>query len=84
MGWKQTRGFDGPILVEQWERADGNWRVGSNRLSREKANPYYVQERLASGRSVRSPLFPRRFNTPEAAMAAVDKRSPVEPKKKEA
>lgn len=74
--WKQTRDYDGPLLTEEFQREDGAFRVGSNRFTREKQRPYYVQS--AHGGHFRcSPIFRKRFSSVEAAMSAVDKRSPA-------
>ena len=75
--WKQTRDYDGPLLTEEFQREDGAFRVGSNKFTREKQRPYYVQS-THGGRHFTSDInFRRRFTTAEAAMTAVDKKNPA-------
>lgn len=73
MSWKQTRDFDGVLLTEEFQREDGTFRVGSNKMTREGARPYYVQA-ARGGVFSRDARFPRRFASAGAAMQAVDKR----------
>lgn len=75
--WNKTRDFDGSFLTEEFERADGKFRVGSNQSTRELSKPYYVQ-RNYNGRWSGSADFRKRFGSAEAAMHAVNKRCPVD------
>lgn len=80
--WAKTRDFEGPILAEEWTRACGDWRVASNRMTRDGARPYYVQKRHGLGGWTRASKRPApipaltqffgHYATPEAAMAAVE------------
>lgn len=79
--------MEGPVLAEEWTRACGDWRVASNRMTRNSQRPYYIQQRHARGGWTRAskpeaPIpaltqFFGKYATPEAAMAAVDKRFPL-------
>lgn len=77
--WTKTRDFEGRFFAEEWERSDGKWRVGSNINTRDKTLSYWVMEVTSSGHATSTAKFRKRFGTPEAAMAAVDRRYPAQP-----
>lgn len=77
--WTKTRDFEGRLLTEEWERSDGKWRVGSNINTRDKLLAYWVAEGVPLGNFIGTAKFRKRFGTPDAAMAAVDRRCPVQP-----
>lgn len=80
-GWRKTTVTRRSNGIDQdwprWERRDGKWRV--EETSYNVARPFYVMHSNQGTHWSVTHHFRVRFATPEAAMAGINKRFPLEP-----
>lgn len=79
-GWRKTSVTRRSNGIDQdwprWERRDGHWRVEETSFN--VARPFYVMHSTSGNHWACTYHFRSRFGSPEAAMAAINERFPLE------